>query len=95
MRFVRGRQVAAQGLFLRGMKKHVIGRRQQGLTRFEGGDAWKSLLVSLGMLCLFSFRSMRKTEEKAVGTSSEGGRTWARSGDMRKASELRVTIIRG
>lgn len=45
---------------------------------------------------------MRKTEEKAVGTSSEGGGffwkgggSWARSGDMKRASELRITIIRG
>lgn len=37
------------------MKKHVIGQRQEGLTRFDSGDAWKGLLICLEMLCFFLF----------------------------------------
>lgn len=43
----------------------------------------------------FPFGSMRKTEEEAVGTSSEGGFFWgtcARSGDMKRASEWGVQL---
>lgn len=39
------------------MKKHVIGQRQEGLTRFDSGDDWKGLLICLGMSCLSLFEA--------------------------------------
>lgn len=38
------------------MKKHVIGQRQEGLTRFDSGDDWKGL-ICLGMPCLSLFEA--------------------------------------